>query len=118
MIRDQIASLGLPTADEVDRVVEGFRTAPSLVGRHRPLDYTGDVQLFGQPRTRVTRGRWHRRGVPLSPGDPRGPRRHLPISGWPTGSRSRVIGPELSRALDAADAVPRRSVHGPPTPAI
>ena len=117
MIRDQIASLGLLTADEVDRVVEGFQTAPSLVGGYRPLDYTGDVQLFvatqdkSDPRALAQAWRAFVTGE-----IPRGPRRHLPSrDGRPAVARG-----DRARAQPCTRCgrrrVPCRSVHGPLTP--
>ncbi|MFZ2239446.1 MAG: amino acid adenylation domain-containing protein, partial [Gordonia amarae] len=104
VIRDQIASLGLLTADEVDRVVEGFQTAPSLVGGYRPLDYTGDVQLFVATQDKSDPRALAQAWRAFVTGEIREVLVDTYHLGMADPQSLEVIGPELSRALDAADA--------------
>ncbi|HMS75862.1 non-ribosomal peptide synthetase [Gordonia sp. (in: high G+C Gram-positive bacteria)] len=103
VIRNQIASLGLLTADEVDRVVEGFRTAPTLVGGYRPLDYTGDVQLFVATADKSDPSALAQAWRAFVTGDVSEVFVDTYHLGMADPDSLAVIGPELRRALDAAD---------------
>jgi amino acid adenylation domain-containing protein len=46
IIRDQVIGTGLFTADQVDRVMESFRTASDIAADYRPEVFDGDLVFF------------------------------------------------------------------------
>ncbi|MCH5644318.1 amino acid adenylation domain-containing protein [Gordonia sp. ABSL49_1] len=46
VVREQIAGMGLFTADQVERIMESFASAEDVVIGHRPDRFDGDVQVF------------------------------------------------------------------------
>ncbi|MGW4284396.1 amino acid adenylation domain-containing protein [Nocardia sp. NPDC004750] len=101
VIRDQVTATGMFTAEQVDRVMESFRTASDIAREHRPGVFDGDLIFFTAGKDRADHDAVVRTWRPFITGDLHNTvvdARHLELT---HPHALAVIGPILERFANA-----------------